>query len=100
METANNSNKTATNSTTSTAPSGEKIGVPECDDFLAKYDACVSAHVPDSAKAQYSSMLKQWRDSWRQQAAANPQAKGALAAACKQAAEQARTSMKAYNCNF
>ncbi|PYX63659.1 MAG: hypothetical protein DMG78_31445, partial [Acidobacteria bacterium] len=60
---AGNSNKT----TATTAPkmTGEKIGVPECDDFIAKYDACVSSKVPETARAQYQNAVKQWRDSWK-----------------------------------
>jgi hypothetical protein len=98
-----NSNKTTTTttttSTTSTAPSGDKIGVPECDDFLAKYEACVSGKVPEMARGAFDTSMKQWRDSWKK-LAANPQTKGTLAAACKQSAEQAKTSMKAYGCEF
>jgi hypothetical protein len=98
-KTATNSNKTATTSTTSTAPSGDKIGVPECDDFIAKYETCVSGKVPEMARSQFNTMLKNWRDSWRQ-AASTPQGKAGLATGCKQAAEQARTSMKPYGCEF
>jgi len=89
---------TSTPATTSSS-SGEKIGIAECDDFLAKYDDCVSKNVPEAQKAQYQSSLKQWRDSWRQ-LAENPMTKGTLATACKQAMEQAKTSMKSYNCTF
>jgi len=81
------------------AMAGEKIGVPECDDFIAKYDACVTSHVPEAARAQYKTSIEQWRSSWHK-LAANPQTKATLAAACKTAAEQARTSMKTYNCTF
>lgn len=98
-----NSNKTTTTTTTTapttTASSGEKIGIPECDNFITKYDACVAGKVPEAQRAQYQSTLKQWRDTWRQ-LAQNPMTKGTLAAACKQAAEQAKTSMKEYNCTF
>lgn len=98
--TSNNSNTTSTTtSTTTTTSSAEKIGIPECDDFLAKYDACVSSKVPESARAQYKSSLDQWRNSWKT-LAANPQTKGTLAAACKTTIEQARTSMKSYGCDF
>lgn len=90
---------TATTTTTTTASTGEKIGIPECDDFITKYDACVSGKVPEAQRAQYQSTVKQWRDTWRQ-LAQNPMTKGTLAAACKQAAEQAKTSMKEYNCTF
>ena len=99
-----NSNKATTTTTTTTAPSttassGEKIGVPECDDFIAKYDACVSSKVPESARAQYKTAIAQWRSSWSK-LAANPNTKATLAAACKQSAESARASMKSYGCTF
>lgn len=98
---AANSNKAAT----STAPaktetaSAAKIGVPECDAFIAAYDACVSDKVPEVARAQYKTAIAQWRASWTK-LAENPQTKPTLAAACKQSAESARASMKSYGCTF
>jgi len=104
--TAPNSNKTTgstgtgTSSTSNTSAStGDKIGVPECDDFLAKYEACVTGKVPEVARAQYQSMIKQWKDSWRKMAE-NPQTKAALASACKQAKEQQETALKSYGCTW
>ncbi|HEX3280584.1 MAG TPA: hypothetical protein VHR36_05085 [Pyrinomonadaceae bacterium] len=98
-----NANKTATAAaspvTATTAPAGEKIGVPECDDFIAAYDACVSSKVPESARAQYKTGIEQWRSGWKK-LAANPNTKATLAAACKQTAESARASMKSYGCTF
>lgn len=82
-----------------TVASGDKIGVPECDDFIAAYDACVSGKVPEVARAQYKTAIEQWRTSWKK-LAENPNTKATLAAACKQSAEQARVSMKTYNCTF
>ncbi len=91
---------TATSQTTpATTTAAASIGVPECDDFIAKYDACVSNKVPEVARAQYKSTLDQWRSSWKQ-LAGNPQTKASLAQACKTAAESARTSMKSFNCDF
>ncbi len=103
MENSNtmaNSNKPATTTApakTTTASSGEKIGVPECDDFIAKYDACVSSKVPEAARAQYKSAIDQWRSSWKK-LADNPATKGTLAAACKQAAAQQEAALKQYGC--
>jgi hypothetical protein len=98
-----NANKAATAAaspaTATTAPAGEKIGVPECDEFIAAYDACVSSKVPESARAQYKTAIEQWRSSWSK-LAANPNTKATLAAACKQSAESARASMKSYGCTF
>ncbi len=99
--TAANTNKAATTAAppATTAAAGEKIGVPECDEFIAAYDACVSSKVPESARAQYKTAIAQWRSSWSK-LAANPNTKATLAAACKQSAESARASMKSYGCTF
>ena len=78
---------------------GDKIGVPECDDFIAKYDACVSSKVPEAARAQYKSAVDQWRASWKK-LAENPATKGSLAAACKQAAAQQEAALKSYGCSW
>jgi hypothetical protein len=73
--------------------------VPECDEYIANYESCVSGKVPEVARAQFKTSLEQLRSSWRK-LAENPQTKGSLAAACKMSADQARTAMKAYNCTF
>ena len=90
---------TGTSTTSTTASTGDKIGVPECDDFIAKYEACVSGKVPEMARAQYQSAVKQWKESWKK-LAENPQTKGSLTAACKQAAEQQAAALKSFGCTF
>ncbi|HUQ33794.1 MAG TPA: hypothetical protein VM095_16860 [Pyrinomonadaceae bacterium] len=90
---------TATPATTTTTAADDKIGVPECDDFITKYEACITGKVPEAARAQFNSTLKQWRDAWRK-AAATPQGKAGLAQGCKMSAEQARASMKSFGCTF
>ena len=102
-----NANKTTTtatttttgNPTTTTPASGDKVGVPECDEYIAKYEACISSKVPEAARTQYEASFKQIRDAWRA-AAATPQGKAGLAQGCKMATDQARTSMKTYGCDF
>ena len=108
-ETANNSNSATTtaekpagagapaSSTSSTAASsGEKIGIPECDEFIAKYDSC-APKVPEVARAQYKSAGTQMRESWKK-LADNPQTRASLAAACKTAAENQAAAWKMYGC--
>lgn len=95
---------TSTPATTSspaatTTGSGEKIGIAECDDFLDKYEACVSDKIPASARAQYQPMIAQWRKSWHD-LAANPQTKSTLAAQCKTIAQQYSQTMKPMGCTF
>lgn len=90
---------TGTTSTSGTTSSGDKIGIAECDDFIAKYEACVTNKVPEMARASYQTALKQWKESWKK-LAENPQTKGTLAAACKQAREQQETALKSYGCTW
>lgn len=95
---AGNANKAATNTSTA-GTSGEKIGVAECDDFLAKYEACVSGKVPAAAQATFKTSMETWRKAWKEQAA-NPQTKAALVQVCKTAADQAKTSLGSYQCSW
>jgi hypothetical protein len=81
---------------TAMAPTAESVGVPECDDYLTKYEACISAHVPAASQAALKQSLDATRAGWKQAIAAG--GKDSLTAACKQMTESARTSMKAYGC--
>src|SRR5688572_14128904 len=85
-----------TPATTAASTSGASIGVPECDDFLKKYDSCTNK-VPEMVRAQYENAGKQMRDQWKK-LADNPDTKGSLAAACKQAVEQQAAAWKMYGC--
>lgn len=69
--------------TTSTAPT--TIGVPECDDYIKKMEACLATMDP-AAKTQVEASFKQTRESWTQ-AAATPEGKAGLAQGCKTAIE-------------
>ncbi len=82
------------------APAAEaSFGVPECDDYVQKYLACIDEHVPEAAKEQLQSAFDQTRAAW-QQAAATETGKAGLATACTQAMDAAKTSMAAYGCTF
>ena len=94
------SNQTSSRAASADGGGGEKIGVPECDDFIAKYEACISAHVPAAQRTQYKENIEGYRKAWRQQITANPDVKAALPAACKRHLEQARITMKQFGCEF
>lgn len=89
----------AATGTTTTSSTGDKIGVAECDDFIAKYESCVNSKVPEVARATVKAQLDAMRTSWRQ-AAATPQGKAGLAQGCKMAHDQARTAMSSYGCTW
>ncbi len=85
--------------TTSTMASAEKIGVPECDEFIAAYESCIANKVPADSRSQFNASIAQWRKSWKQ-LADNANTKSTLVQVCKSSMEQARTSMKVYGCTF
>ncbi len=79
--------------------SDDKIGVPECDNYLEKYEACVTGKVPEAARQQILSSFKQTRQTWKS-LAANPQTKSALASTCKQSLEMTKQAMSQYSCDW
>jgi hypothetical protein len=86
----------------STAGVGERISVPECEEYVAKYEACVSKgfdKLPPAMRAKSENTLAFMRKSWRDRAA-DPQQRVGLGQACKQAMDAARESMKSMNCEF
>lgn len=73
------------------------IGVAECDDYLAKYEACLTGNVPEASRAAMQQSLDATRAGWRQ-ALATPGGRDSLAAACTQMRETSRQTMQAYGC--
>ncbi len=81
------------------APSGDSIGVAECDQYLAAYETCLKDKVPAQARDMMKASFDQTRASWKQ-AASTPEGRAGLATACKTARDAARQSMAAYGCQF
>jgi hypothetical protein len=79
--------------------SAGQFGVAECDDYMAKYLACIDSKVPEAARAMVRQQLDQTKDAW-QKAASTPEGKAGLAAGCQAATDAAKTSMAAYGCTF
>lgn len=82
---------------TSVSHGANATGVAECDDFLAKYEACLAAKVPDAARGALKQSLEATRASW-EQALASPGGREALRASCETARSAARPSLQAYGC--
>lgn len=79
--------------------SADKIGVAECDDFIAKYNACVTKNVPEASraaiKAGFDSAVKGWKA-----AAATAQGKATLASSCKTMSESLKAGLSTYKCEW
>jgi hypothetical protein len=81
------------------AAGGAEFGVPECDDYINKYLACVESKVPEASRAMMREQLEQTRKHWRD-AASNAEGRSALAVGCKAATDGAKAAMAAYGCTF
>jgi hypothetical protein len=79
--------------------SADKIGVAECDEYITKWEACVNSKVPEAQRSMYKTSFDTTRKSWKD-LAANPQTKGSLTNACKQALDQAKTNFASFKCEW
>jgi hypothetical protein len=81
------------------APAADTVnastGVPECDTYLEKVYACISDKVPEAQRDMMKQGIDQSKASW-----SSVTDKTALAAQCKTAMEQAKTSFGAMGCTF
>jgi hypothetical protein len=83
----------------STGLSAQTTGVAACDDFLKKYEACVTSKIPAAQEATFQGQLEQMRKAWSDAAKA-PGVKATLESSCKQSAEQMKATMSAFGCSF
>jgi hypothetical protein len=81
----------------STGLSAQTLGIAACDDFLKKYETCVTSQVPAAQRATFQGQFDQWRKAWSDMAK-NPNTKAGLENACKQSAEQMKTAMSWFGC--
>jgi hypothetical protein len=82
----------------SCAASAQALGVPVCDEFLTKYEACV-AKMPAQQQAAFKLSLDQMRTGWTGMAT-NPQTKPALEGICKQMTDSMKAAMASYGCQW
>ncbi|MDQ2745848.1 MAG: hypothetical protein M3T96_01135, partial [Acidobacteriota bacterium] len=86
------------NALSDTAVAG-KIGVPECDEYLDKYEACIKTKVPEAERGALIAPFEKQRQGW-QIAATNQTAKAALPGGCKVAMATAKQSLAKYSCHW
>jgi hypothetical protein len=79
--------------TTSTA---QRIGIPECDEYIEKYRRCIETHVPEAARQSVRDAVDATLKAWRE-AAAGPAREG-LATSCKVARDAAKQATTAMGC--
>src|SRR5689334_8270897 len=101
------STTTTTNTTTSssetakTDSSAPNTGVPECDEYITKYEACLTSIA--AKNPQVAPSMKQAFEGQRngfKAAASTPQGKATLPATCKQAMDTANASTAQWCTNW
>lgn len=81
----------------SAVTASKAIGVPECDDYLQKYESCLVRAVPARTRQQLAQEVADARVVWRE-LSSDPSARPGLALGCKRALETAKETMEAYDC--
>jgi hypothetical protein len=81
------------------AETAGQIGVAACDEYLDKWENCLATKVTGDARDQVRVALDASRDAWKR-AAATPDGKAGLTAACEQAADLAKMQVSAYGCTW
>lgn len=77
----------------------QSTGIAACDDFLQKYDTCVTSKLPEAQRATYKAQLDQTRKMWVDMAK-NPSTKPAMEGSCKQTMEAIKASLQSFGCSF
>jgi hypothetical protein len=82
-----------------TGAQAQSTGVAACDDFLTKYETCVTTKVPDAQRATFKGQLDQTRKMWSDMAK-DANTKAALDSTCKQSATQMSAALQGFGCTF
>jgi hypothetical protein len=78
---------------------GPAIGVPLCDEFLSKFEACIDDHVPDQEQAALRRALKGHRQAWKG-APTNAAGRAGLLATCRHVTEVTKKKTEQYGCEW
>jgi hypothetical protein len=74
-------------------------GVPVCDEFLAKFQACIADHVPEPQQAPLRMALEAHREAWKGASTTVAQ-KAGLAATCRHVAEVTKQKTAGFGCKW
>ena len=77
---------------------GDKIGVPECDEYIEKYSKCIGEKVPEAGRAAMKDAMDATVKAWKDAAAAG--GKDSLATGCKAALDAAKQATASMGCTW
>ena len=79
---------------------GDRTGVPQCDNFLDRYQACIAEKIPAATRPDYEQALADTRVRLRDALVAEPSAGPALVKTCQRLADEAKKGTARYGCRF
>ena len=77
----------------------QSTGIAVCDDFLTKYEACISSKVPAAQQSMFKGQFDQTRKTWSDMAK-DPATKSSLEGLCKLSIDQIKVAFQSYGCAF
>jgi len=77
----------------------QSTGIAVCDDFLSKYEACISSKVPAAQQSMFKGQFDQTRKTWSDMAN-DPATKSSLEGLCKLSIDQIKVAFQSYGCAF
>jgi hypothetical protein len=80
-------------------PGLERVGVPECDDYLRNYIRCIEATMPEASRKPMRDAMTEAAKAWRD-VAANPGTSAALAEGCRAATDAAKSAFSTMGCTW
>lgn len=79
------------------SPADSVIGIVQCDDYLARVNACIHEKVPADKRAALTGEARQLFTTWKE-AAADPQHRATLPQACSITRDVAKDELAKYGC--
>jgi len=89
---------TAVSFSSLTAFAADAIGIPACDDFLTKYQACVTSKVPAAQKAMMQGGVDGMRKGWLE--AIKSLEREQVEEICKNAPAQMKQTFNSFGCSL
>lgn len=80
------------------APGAPQIGIPECDEFIAKFARCIEEKVPAGGRAQAQTAMEAMVKGFKDTAAGS--GRDQLPATCKSTMDTTKQSMTAMGCTW
>lgn len=85
--------------TPSALPYPQVLGIPECDEYIAKFQSCIEKQIPDLAKLPLQMGFQKAIGEWKK-TAAFPEKRSELGPACALAMDASKKATQRFQCQW